>query len=314
LLRYLQQNFGYQGTAANALSFFQCLPVDQQRSFLLQTYFAELRASGREFTDPSSVRFKSYARGREAIATLFPASRSYQGDITLFGGSGIRTDFGGSITLLTPGGQTVLGVASGPAPPASAGVLTQGQGNVDIFSQGSVLLGQSRVFTTFGGDIVIWSGNGDINAGRGAKTTDVFTPSRILYDAFGNITYSPSVPTTGAGIATLAPIPGTAPGTVDLIAPLGTIDAGEAGIRASGNVNLAALTVVNAANIQVQGKSTGLPTIAAPNVTALSAASATAAAAAQSAQQMSQNTSASASRQAPSDITVEVTGLGEGTD
>ncbi|MGL1544395.1 filamentous hemagglutinin family protein, partial [Vibrio parahaemolyticus] len=49
----------------------------------------------------------------------------------------------------------------------------------------------------------------------------------------------PSVPTTGAGIATLNPIPEVRPGNVDLIAPLGTIDAGEAGIRVSGNVNLA---------------------------------------------------------------------------
>ncbi|MDH2384898.1 filamentous hemagglutinin family protein [Bradyrhizobium sp. CER78] len=47
----------------------------------------------------------------------------------------------------------------------------------------------------------------------------------------------------------------------DLVAPLGTIDAGEAGIRVLGNVNLAALQVVNAANIQVQGTSTGVPTV-----------------------------------------------------
>ncbi|MEX7381184.1 filamentous hemagglutinin family protein, partial [Pseudomonas aeruginosa] len=84
----------------------------------------------------------------------------------------------------------------------------------------------------------------------------IFTPPLLSYDSYGNATLAPAVPSSGAGIAALATIPGTPPSDVDLIAPLGTIDAGEAGIRVSGNVNLAALQVVNAANIQVQGTST----------------------------------------------------------
>ncbi|MFX4697695.1 filamentous hemagglutinin family protein, partial [Acinetobacter baumannii] len=71
------------------------------------------------------------------------------------------------------------------------------------------------------------------------------------------------------------------PGNIDLIAPLGTIDAGEAGIRVSGNVNLAALQVVNAANIQVQGTSVGVPVVQGPPVGALTAANNTAGAAQQ---------------------------------
>ena len=69
------------------------------------------------------------------------------------------------------------------------------------------------------------------------------------------------------------PIPEIPAGDVDLIAPLGTIDAGEAGIRVSGNVNLAALQVVNAANIQVKGDAVGIPAVAAVNTGALTAAS-----------------------------------------
>ncbi|WP_376765200.1 filamentous haemagglutinin family protein [Pandoraea apista] len=138
--------------------------------------------------------------------------------------------------------------------------------------------------TTFGGSIQAWSAQGDINAGRGAKTTVLYTPPRRVYDDSGNVTLSASVPSSGAGIATLAPLPEVPPGDVDLVAPLGTIDAGEAGVRVSGNVNFAALAVVNAANVQVQGKSTGLPVIAAVNVGALTNASATAAQAASAAQ------------------------------
>lgn len=46
---------------------------------------------------------------------------------------------------------------------------------------------------------------------------------------------------------------------MSLIAPLGTINAGEAGIRVSGNLNLAALFVLNANNFQVAGEVEGLP-------------------------------------------------------
>ena len=58
-------------------------------------------------------------------------------------------------------------------------------------------------------------------------------------------------------------------GDVDLVAPLGTVDPGEAGIRVSGNINIAALHVVNAANIQVQGESKGIPATATVNTGAL---------------------------------------------
>lgn len=175
----------------------------------------------------------------------------------------------------------------GEAPPSTAGIVTQGQGDIQAYSRDSILLGQSRIMTTFGGSILAWSAEGDINAGRGSQTTVVHTPPRRIYDAWGNVSLSPQVPSTGAGIATLNPIPEVAPGDIDLIAPLGTIDAGEAGIRVSGNVNVAALQVVNAANIQTQGQSSGIPLVASVNTGALTSASAAASSATQAAEDVS---------------------------
>lgn len=174
-------------------------------------------------------------------------------------------------------------------------------------SEGSILLGQSRIMTTFGGDILAWSATGDINAGRGAKTPVVYTPPRRVYDDIGNVTLSPTLPSQGAGIATLAPIPQVPPGDVNLVAPLGTIDAGEAGIRVSGNVNLAALRIVNAANIEVQGKATGLPAAAVANVSALTSAGAAASAAMVAAADLAKHEK---QKQRPSVIQVEVLGFG----
>ena len=289
LALWLQQNYGYTGSAAGAYAYFQTLPSVQQDVFLRTEYFKLLDASGLEFNNPASVHSKSYILGQDAVAALFPAKAAdgqpitYAGNITMSGESGIHTDFGGNIETLTPGGETIVGV-EGPTPPGSAGIITQGNGDIDMYALGSVELGESRVLTTFGGNIVIWSAQGDINAGRGSKTTIVFTPLQRVYNNYGDVFLSPSVPSSGAGIATLNPIPSVLPGNIDLVAPLGTVDAGEAGIRGSGNLNIAALHVLNAANIQVQGTSSGVPVASAVNVGGLTSAANAAGAAAQAAQ------------------------------
>lgn len=292
-------------------AYFDALPAEYKNYFLRQVYFAELRESGREYNNPGSARYGSYLRGRQMIATLFPETDANGkpitriGDITLFGGSGVRTNFGGDIQMLTPGGRTVIGV-EGLVPPSTAGVVTQGTGDIQIYSKGSILLGLSRIMTTFGGSILGWSADGDINAGRGTRTTVLYTPPKRTYDLYGNVTLAPQVPSSGAGIATLNPIPAVLPGDIDLIAPLGTIDAGEAGIRVSGNVNLAALQILNAANIQVQGTTSGIPTVQAPNIAAaLSTSNATAATQQTATPQATGN-------ERPSVIIVEVLGYGGG--
>jgi filamentous hemagglutinin family protein len=313
LYAYLQADYGYTGPQSGAYAYFlQHLSPAQQHVYLLDVYYAELNSSGLEYNDPTSVRYRSYVRGRDAIAALFPGYGTVPdspdtGDITLFGNSGIQTQFGGAIETLTPGGQTIVGV-EGTTPASSAGFVTQGSGDIDVYAQDSVLLGQSRVLTTFGGNILIWSATGDINAGQGNKTTIDYTPLQRVYDPYGDVSLSPTVPSSGAGIGTLNPIPQVAAGNINLVAPLGTVDAGEAGIRVSGNLNIAALHVLNTANISVQGTSTGVPVAAAPNVGALSAAGNASGAAVQAAE----STGNRAPSNQPTIWIVEVLGYGGG--
>ena len=235
------------------------------------------------------------------------------GDITLFGGSGVTTQLGGAIVAVVPHGQLTLGLANVPPPtPASgqpaAGLITAGQGDVDVLTHANVVLGQSRIFTTYGGGITVWSSAGDIQVGVGSKTSQVFQPPRIDYDNLGDITLSPTSPTTGAGIATLAPVAGITAGDVTLAVPFGVIDLGEAGVRASGNVTIAG-AVTGTGGIAAGGKTSGIAVSAAPNTGAMASAAAVGGAAASSGSDEARKRQQQ-QREVPSLITVEVISFG----
>src|SRR5690606_32151733 len=109
----------------------------------------------------------SYLRGRQMVETLFPGIDSeegtspYEGEFVQFStgrtAGMIRTEFGGDIQMLAPGGGVTLGLDSVRPENGDNGFITQGTGNVQIYSQGDIALGLSRIFTTFGGDIFGWS-------------------------------------------------------------------------------------------------------------------------------------------------------------
>jgi hypothetical protein len=139
----------------------------------------------------------------------------------------------------------------------ASGLITASGGSINIFSGGDLNVNESRVMTYLGGDIIAWSDQGGINAGRGSKTAINSQPP----------TYNPitqkfvfTPPSAGSGIRALTYDPNTvSAGDIYLFAPQGVIDAGEAGI-AGGKVVLGATEVLNAKNISFSVSSVGVPT------------------------------------------------------
>ncbi|MEO0030988.1 MAG: hypothetical protein RIS94_746 [Pseudomonadota bacterium] len=217
---------------------------------------------------------------------------------TPFGSTGIFNMRNGFATTIAPVGIDAI-------PIGYEGVLSLRGGAIQSFTDGDFRLNQSRLFTLSGGNVTMWSSNGDLNAGQGPKSASNFPPIVLRFDpnAFAEVDTAGSV--AGAGIAAFQPSVDVAPSSVILLAPVGTVDAGDAGVRASGDVFVAAARVANADNFKVGGASVGVPTtavVAAPAVPA----SASAAATAQAAQATSQQKSDAADRQ--SVIRVDVLG------
>lgn len=153
----------------------------------------------------------------------------------------------------------------------------------------------------------MWSSNGDIAAGQGPKNASNFPPITIRLDEDGLAEVNSAGSVAGAGIGSFQRSPDDPRSNVILIAPVGEVDAGDAGVRASGSIVVAAARVANADNFKAAGDITGVPSTTAQVtvVTPQDAASAIAA-------QASQAANAGNQRDTRSMITVDV--LGPATD
>jgi filamentous hemagglutinin family protein len=313
-----------------ALRDFEALPTLEQLPMILSAFFNELNESGLEATAGEKP---GYARGYTAINTLFPGSLNsagqpvsssalpYSGDLSL-SFSRIYTVAGGGINLLVPGGSIDVGLANPPpnAPtrlPSQLGIVAEGPGSVNAFTYGDVNVNQSRVFTLDGGNILIWSSAGNIDAGRGAKTSISAPPPTITVDpSTGEVSIDLTGAVAGSGIRTINTEPGVTPGNVNLIAPIGTVNAGDAGIGSAGNINIAAQTVIGANNINFGGTATGVPAATSNVAAGLTGVSNTANSASNAAVESATTSSAAEKPASLADsalgwLDVFVTGLGE---
>jgi hypothetical protein len=327
LVAYVEQvNHASNLSFADAEAAFVKFSGDLQRPLINQIFFSELDRSGIEAKKPNGPGYKN---GYAAIDALFPGSRNavpgspgdpFLGNLNLRY-SQIYTIAGGDITLMVPGGSMNVGLASPPSgsgtvkSPSQLGIVAQGTGDVNIYSKSDVNVNSSRVFTLGGGNIVVWSNEGNIDAGNGAKTSLSLPPPTFAVDSNGNTVLVFNAAVAGSGIRTIQTGQDQPLGNVNLIAPIGAVDAGDAGIGAAGNINVAAATVIGASNINFGGTATGVPP-AVSNITA-SVSGAVSAASASTTSVSSMDAFSNKDQAAPlaasalSWLDVFVTGLGE---
>jgi filamentous hemagglutinin len=327
LVSYVDMLTGQRNLSlAQAEADFAAFTPDEQRPLIDQVFFNELDQSGLE---AGKSRSRGFTRGYAAIDALFPGSRTadsgsagapYRGDLDLTY-SGIYTLAGGGISLLVPGGAINVGLANPPAgglakSPSQLGIVAQGAGDVNIYSKNDVNVNSSRVFTLGGGNILVWSNDGSIDAGNGAKTSLSLPPPTYSTDKFGNAELVFNAAVAGSGIRTIRTVPSVPAGNVNLIAPVGAVNAGDAGIGAAGNINIAAVTVTGVANINFGGTATGVPALVS-NLTASLSGAASAASATTTATTALEGSGGNKEEAAPlaqsaiSWLDVFVTGLGE---
>jgi len=330
LVAYVESINGQSGlSVAQADADFTALSTEQQQPLLDRLFFDQLNQSGLEANATPSL---GYTRGYAAISALFPgsptgnsssASNPYNGDLNLTY-SRIYTLSGGNISLLVPGGAINVGLAAPPAasandskPAYDLGIVSQGSGDVDIYALSDVNVNSSRVFTLGGGNILIWSEQGSIDAGNGAKTSLSLPPPTYQTDKNGNLQLVFNAAVAGSGIRTIQTSASEPAGNVDLIAPNGSVNAGDAGIGAAGNINIAAVTVTGVSNINFGGTATGVPPVVSNISAALSGASTAAGSVASNATSSLEAGAENSKQSAPlaqaaiSWLEVFVTGLGE---
>jgi hypothetical protein len=311
LIAYIE-NYGAPAnqTTAQAFATFSTLSQPLQEGFARQVLFSELRSVGR-----NAATSGSYQPGYDAITKLYPAG-NYKGDINLYY-SQIKTLRGGGINLLTPGGGVNAGLANDSSKTAAQlGVVTVTGGDVNAFVNNDFLVNQSRVFTLQGGNILMWSSYGNLDAGKGSKTVSSTPPPLLVVDPkTGTFNVDATQSVVGSGIRVLLANKNVVPGSVDLYAPSGIINAGDAGIGSAGNIYLGALQVVGANNINFSGTSVGVPvSVPAPVSVSLGNVQDASKAADQATQSISNtNELASVKDYKPTFLTVEVIGLGDGS-
>ena len=224
------------------------------------TYTSELTSKPQEaLDDVSKVRTDVI----EQFIGMMGSSSENNGGVNMTS-SQITTAQGGDIDIISGGSVNVglSGLQLSGSSNSNTGITTQYGGNINIFAEDDVNVLASRVMTLHGGDILIWSDQGNINAGRGSTTAvsrgdrkPVTTPEGTIW------IYPPTA--VGSGIRTVTYAidelhPAPEAGSAYIFAPSGTIDAGEAGIAAN-NLYIGALKVLNTQNIQVTGVSVGAP-------------------------------------------------------
>ena len=215
-----------------------------------------------------------YAKGLTALASSFSSQTPAGYDDLDMDYNEIKAEQTGSVAILVPQGSVIVGQSSPPVldsiaaakVPAELGIFTLGGGDIIGMARDDFDVYRSRVFTVAGGNITLWSSDGNIDAGRGPRDVTVASPPVLAVDPSTGVEYLDfSASVTGSGIGALETEANQPVSNINLMAPAGYIDAGEAGIRAqTGKVVLGTNLVLNANNIQAASGVSGGAVVATP--------------------------------------------------
>ena len=323
---------------AGATALFAGLSAEEQGVFhqqmapvLNQVLFATLRYSGR-VGDALGAGASGYAPGFAVLDATFPegGAGNIEGFLSQFktvqdvetpdslltaGLAPEAQEHATAIALLAPFGGINVGVPGGVAgDPTRTGVVAVGKGNVDLVARDSIEVGPSRIFTLGGGAIQVWSSLADIDGGSAPKTAAA-TPQPTLLPKGDSFVLDVSASVSGGGIATLKKLPTVRNAPVRLYAPNGSVDAGDAGIRVSGDLEVGAQQIIGAENISVGGSLSSSAAPAPASAPAVAPVASNAGDAIDEANQMLENEPTAAGASGDSSLlTVEVLGVGEPCD
>jgi hypothetical protein len=266
-------------TVDDAWNAFNLLSSNVRRPFYDTLFFTALQQS----SGTVGGGVLDLAKFDATIASLFPASSINGGDVNVFG-SQLKTSRGGDINIFAPGGSVYAGLVAVPSYlkkdpykftlPANKdannlsnyvmgpnmGIFTIAGGSIQALVKNDFLVNLGRVFTLGGGDITMVSQYGNIDAGKGSKTSQATPPPVMRTDEYGNTYVDISGSISGSGFATLQTSPDIPASNIYFITPRGTFDAGDAGVRSSGSISIVAQTVLNASNIVAAGNVSGAKT------------------------------------------------------
>ena len=331
-----------------ALRAFNTLPMLARRELLLTVLFDEVRAGGVENSKGITGAGTGFERGNNAIAALFPQAegeeKTWRGDLSLVL-SAVRTVGDGDINILVPGGDVNVGLAGNikglNKTAGTLGIISQRYGAINGIAEGSFNVNQSRIFSLDGGDLLLWSSEGNIDAGRGAKTALTIPPPSIKQDPVtGNLTleFPPEVAGSGmqtannsrrratergalaAGVASSSDtyrsrqrfFRSLKAGDTYLLAPHGVVNAGDAGIVSGGDLLIAAPRVLGADNISAGGAAVGVPGNSGVSAGTLSLGNSASAVAGNAAQSMNEAMKdVAAASDGIAFVTVDIIGLGQ---
>jgi filamentous hemagglutinin family protein len=176
-----------------------------------------------------------------ALALLGPAagvSLNLSGDLSMFAsrivsfaGGNLDLNIGGRVQLGSP--DSVIRFKNDPG----RGIFSSSSGDVNVIASGDVNVQDSRIASYDGGNLLVRSLNGNVNAGDGRVDTQTVNQTRVD-PVTGDVTsVSRVIPGSGLIATTFPDSPNTKVGNITVETPNGNILAGSGGIV---QVNLAA--------------------------------------------------------------------------